>query len=230
MRDAFIDSGLRREAHEPGRADLSLCDQEPIRTPGAIQPHGRLLVLLPRTLGLVAFSENWPAAEVDEAREALRQFAFDELAVDASPLALGAFAIGGMAFDACAHRSADHLIVEFEPASSSAGHQAPIYSLARVFLPQLHDAGSIEQRAVTKNGIVTTTVSCAVEDISTDQLKALLQDIETAEKVVAVTHLDVKRDRRDTKKIDVTLEISTYSNATKTEEKKDAESEKKEGG
>ncbi|MDM0019530.1 ATP-binding protein [Variovorax saccharolyticus] len=147
MRDAFIDSGIRREAAEPGLADLSLCDQEPIRTPGAIQPHGRLLVLLPRTLALAAFSENWPAGEIDEAREALRQFSFDELAVDASPLALGALAIGGMSFDVSAHRSAEHLIVEFEPASSSAGNQAPIYSLARVFLPQLHDAESIEQLA-----------------------------------------------------------------------------------
>jgi hypothetical protein len=94
----------------------------------------------------------------------------------------------------------------------------------------LTNKGSIDQRSVTKNGIVTTTVSCAVEDISTDQLKAFLQDIETAEKVVAVTHLDVKRDRRDNKKIDVSLEISTYSNATKTEEKKEGDAEKKEGG
>jgi len=89
----------------------------------------------------------------------------------------------------------------------------------------LKNKGAIDSRAVTKNGIVTTTVSCALEDISTDQLKAFLQEIETAEKIVAVTHLDVKRDRRDTKKIDATFEISTYSNAEKA---KDAEN--KEGG
>lgn len=99
----------------------------------------------------------------------------------------------------------------------------------------LKNKGSIDQRAVTKNGIVTTTVSCAVEDISTDQLKAFLTEIETAEKVVAVTHLDIKRDRRDSKKIDATFEISSYSNAEKKpaegEGAKDGkEAEKKEGG
>lgn len=99
----------------------------------------------------------------------------------------------------------------------------------------LKNKGSIDERKVTKNGIVTTTVSCALEDITTDQLKAFLQEVETAEKIVAVTHIDVKRDRRDAKKIDATFEISTYSNAVKEEkEKKEGEAEKpeekKEGG
>jgi hypothetical protein len=98
----------------------------------------------------------------------------------------------------------------------------------------LKTKGAIDQRSVTKNTIVTTTVSCAVEDISTDQLKTLLQEIE-ADKLVAVTHLDVQRDRRDTKKIDATFEISTYSNEDKDKGKdkdkdKDAKDEKKEGG
>ncbi|MBA2544728.1 MAG: type II secretion system protein M [Deltaproteobacteria bacterium] len=101
---------------------------------------------------------------------------------------------------------------------------------------QVKIKGSIDSRAVTKNGIVTTTVSCALEDISTDQLKAFMQEVETAEKIVAVTHLDVKRDRRDAKKIDATFEISTYSNAEKPktegdgDKKEKADEEKKEGG
>lgn len=43
-------------------SDLARCDQEPIRTPGAIQPLGRLLALDPDTLALAAFSENWEHA------------------------------------------------------------------------------------------------------------------------------------------------------------------------
>jgi hypothetical protein len=79
--------------------------------------------------------------------------------------------------------------------------------------------GPIDSRPkVTKNGFVTTTVSCALDDISTDQLKAFLQEIETGEKVVAVTHIDVKREWKDKKKIDATFEISTYSNAEKKKE------------
>ncbi len=97
----------------------------------------------------------------------------------------------------------------------------------------LKNKGAIDERKATKNGIVTTTVSCSVDDISTEQLKSFLQEVE-ADKVVAVTHLDVKRDRRDTKKLDATFEISTYSNAekAKTEDSKDGDKpdDKKEGG
>lgn len=97
----------------------------------------------------------------------------------------------------------------------------------------LKNKGSIDERKAIKTGIVTTTVSCSVEDITTEQLKAFLTDIES-DKVVAVTHLDVKRDRRDSKKLDATFEISTYSNAekAKTEDAKDGDKpdDKKEGG
>jgi type II secretory pathway component PulM len=96
----------------------------------------------------------------------------------------------------------------------------------------LKNKGSIDERKATKNGVVTTTVSCSVDDISTDQLKSFLTDVES-DKIVAVTHLDVKRDRRDTKKLDATFEISTYSNAekAKTDDAKDDKTDdKKEGG
>jgi type II secretory pathway component PulM len=99
----------------------------------------------------------------------------------------------------------------------------------------LKNKGSIDERRVSKNNIVTTTVSISVDDMTTDQLKAFLQEVETGEKVVAVTHLDVKRNRRDAKKIDAQFEISTYSNdkSKQAEDKKDddkADGDKKEGG
>jgi chemotaxis family two-component system sensor kinase Cph1 len=50
-------------------------------------------------------------------------------------------------FDAAAHRNARHLIVEFETASPPAGNEAPIYSLGRVFLPQLQQADTVSPLA-----------------------------------------------------------------------------------
>lgn len=99
----------------------------------------------------------------------------------------------------------------------------------------LKSKGPIDERpSVTKNGVVTTTASCAVEDISTEQLKAFLQEIEGAQKAVAVTHLVVRRDRRDTKKLDASFDISTYSMADSgksgDKDDKDKDAEKKEGG
>jgi type II secretory pathway component PulM len=71
--------------------------------------------------------------------------------------------------------------------------------------------GTTPRNAVTKNGFVTNSVSCQVSDLTIDQLKGFLQEIETASKVVVVTRLDVKRDRNDKEKLDATLEVSTYS-------------------
>jgi type II secretory pathway component PulM len=71
--------------------------------------------------------------------------------------------------------------------------------------------GTTPRNPVTKNGFVTNSVSCTVSDLSIDQLKRFLQEIESASKVVIVTRLDVRRDNRDKEKLDATLEVSTYS-------------------
>lgn len=132
---------------EPAAADLTQCDQEPIRTPGAIQPHGRLLALDPDTLATAAFSDNWNPGEIDEAVAMLRSFDFGALTIGDPPVALGSLQVRGNAFDASAHRSADHLIVEFEAVAPKVAQEAPIYSLTRVFLPKLRDADSIDELA-----------------------------------------------------------------------------------
>ncbi|MDM0014577.1 ATP-binding protein [Variovorax sp. J22P168] len=138
----------RREALAPAPPDLSVCDREPIRTPGAIQPHGRLLVLLPGTLSLVAFSENWPEGEErDRAVSALSQFDLAVLEPGASPVLLGMLPVGGRFFDVSAHRSSEHLIFEFEDGSRGGPRDAPIHSLTRVFLPRLQETETIEQLA-----------------------------------------------------------------------------------
>jgi hypothetical protein len=75
--------------------------------------------------------------------------------------------------------------------------------------------GAIDTRQkATHNGFVTNTVGCALDNITTDQLKTFLAELEQS-KVVFVTHLEVRRDFSDKKKFDATFEISTYANAPK---------------
>lgn len=71
--------------------------------------------------------------------------------------------------------------------------------------------GTTPRSPVPKNGFVTSSVSCQVSDLTIDQLKRFLQEIESASKVVIVTRLDIRRDFRDKEKLDATLEVSTYS-------------------
>jgi light-regulated signal transduction histidine kinase (bacteriophytochrome) len=137
-------ASTRPDASGATEAELAACDREPIRVPGAIQPHGRLLVLDPDTLGVAAFSANWAPAEIEEAAAFLRSRHLAALPVGGAAQSLGAARVGEGVFDASAHRSAQHLIAEFEPALPSEGNEAPIYSLMRVFLPQLQQAASVE--------------------------------------------------------------------------------------
>ncbi len=71
--------------------------------------------------------------------------------------------------------------------------------------------GTTPRNAVTRNGFVTNSVSCQVADLTIDQLKKFLQEIETASNVVVVTRLDLRRDFKSKEKLDATLEVSTYS-------------------
>jgi hypothetical protein len=62
-----------------------------------------------------------------------------------------------------------------------------------------------------RNGFVTNSVSCTLDDLTIEQLKTFLMEVEIGSKVVAVTHIDMRRDFRDKAKLDVNLEVSTYS-------------------
>ncbi len=81
---------------------------------------------------------------------------------------------------------------------------------------------------VTRNGFVTNSVSCSLDDLSIEQLKTFLLEVEMGSKFVAVTHIDLRRDFRDREKLDVALEVSTYSKEPPA--KPDGEGEAKEGG
>jgi hypothetical protein len=85
--------------------------------------------------------------------------------------------------------------------------------------------------AVTRNGFVTNSVSCTLDDLSIEQLKTFLMEVEMGSKVVAVTHIDLRRDFRDKAKLDVNIEVSTYSKEPPAKTEGDAASSaEKKGG
>jgi chemotaxis family two-component system sensor kinase Cph1 len=124
--------------------DLAQCAAERIRVPGAVQPHGRMVVLAPVTGQLLAYSANWPSEGA--AREAVRGLPIDDRALvpGTGPTWLGNISLQSATFDAAVHRQGDHVIVEYEPAGPTTGLHAPIYGVARDLLPLLQQADSVE--------------------------------------------------------------------------------------
>ena len=130
--------------------DLASCAGEPIRVPGAIQPHGWLLATETATGRIVAYSENWRDLASIELRPELArhlQATVDDLRprlataiLGACPVSIGTTTIGGRVLDAHVHRAGRFDLLELEPASPQRGTQAPIYALAIRFLPLLEKA------------------------------------------------------------------------------------------
>ncbi|WPB56089.1 ATP-binding protein [Xylophilus sp. GOD-11R] len=143
-------------------ADIASCDREPIRIPGAIQPHGRLVVLDPATLALRAWSENWSRVhDAQAAVEALDRVQLESLVDGHAAVSLGHVELIDTTMLATAYRDARAVIVEFEPAPPPVRGEAPIYSLARELLPKLQaarttplllDVAATELRALTGFG------------------------------------------------------------------------------
>jgi chemotaxis family two-component system sensor kinase Cph1 len=125
--------------------DIARCADEPIRVPGAVQPHGWMIVLAADDGHLVAYSDNWPGRDGVEAALAALHLDIGSLAAGEGPAALATLEAGGRRLDVTAHRSGPLVIVELEPAAPVDGTQAPIYSLARRLLPRLQGAGSVQQ-------------------------------------------------------------------------------------
>lgn len=123
--------------------DLAQCADEPIRTPGAIQPHGRMLVLAADTGRLQAYSANWESEAA--ARQALSTLPIDSGRLQAGhgPTWMGTLPMAGRTYDAAAHRQGEHVLVEYEPAGPAASMVAPIYTVARELLPLLQRADSV---------------------------------------------------------------------------------------
>lgn len=123
--------------------DLAQCADEPIRVPGAIQPHGRMAVV-DAGGALLAFSANWP--DEAAARAAAGRLPLGELRLKhgASPAWLGTVRLDDADWDVSVHRRGDRLILEYENAGPLPVVQTPIYSVVRDALPLLQEATSID--------------------------------------------------------------------------------------
>ncbi|HEX7890051.1 MAG TPA: ATP-binding protein [Ramlibacter sp.] len=123
--------------------DLAQCADEPIRVPGAIQPHGRLIALAADSGKVLAYSANWPSEKA--ARDAIAGLPVDSgrLQPGRGPSWIGTLPVDGRSYDVAAHREGDVVLVEYEPGGGVANLHAPIYTVARDLLPLLQEAVSI---------------------------------------------------------------------------------------
>ena len=138
--------------------DLAFCASEPIRVPGAIQPHGWLSASETETGRIVAYSENWrDLANIWLRPELSRhlQATVDDLSPrfataisGAGPVSVGTTTIGGRLLDATVHRAGRFDLLELEPAAPQKGTQAPIYALAIRFLALIEKASSLTEMAL----------------------------------------------------------------------------------
>lgn len=72
--------------------------------------------------------------------------------------------------------------------------------------------GTTPRTPVARNGFTTASVSLNVNDVTLDQLKKFLQEVETKSKYVAVTRMEItRRDYKGKDKLDAALEVSTYA-------------------
>ncbi|MGE5863891.1 MAG: ATP-binding protein [Rhizobacter sp.] len=128
----------------PSLPDLDGCASEPIRVPGAIQPHGRMVVL-DGAARVCVYSANWQGPQA--AAQAVAGLDLSRLTPDDAPMALGDVSLAGQSFTASAHARGGLTLIEFEPACAS-GVEPPINSLARHFLPRLQDATDLSRLVV----------------------------------------------------------------------------------
>lgn len=93
--------------------------------------------------------------------------------------------------------------------------------------------GTTPRSPVARNGFLTSSVSLTVSDLTIEQLKKFLQDIESKSKYVAITRIELTRkDYKGKDKLDASLEVSTYAKEAKKAEGSgaDAGSAGKKGG
>lgn len=72
--------------------------------------------------------------------------------------------------------------------------------------------GTTPRNPVSRNGFTTASVSLTESDLTIDQLKRFLQEVETKSRYVAVTRMEItRREYRGKDKLDASLEVSTYA-------------------
>lgn len=133
----------------PASGALADCASEPIRVPGAIQPHGWLLSVDAGDGSPVAWSDNWsdllgeaPGAQLaDFAASVQRDTA--ALIDGEGALSLGLHRLGASTLHVSAHRLGGLVHLELEASVSDLGAQAPIYAIARHVAPLMQRTTSV---------------------------------------------------------------------------------------
>ncbi|MET0264018.1 MAG: ATP-binding protein [Duganella sp.] len=141
----------------PTAAAIAACDNEPIRIPGAIQPHGFLLALMDERV--VQVSDNLAAFTGIAPEQAIGLSLQDIIGADAAqwlaprlrgtaprerPAFLATIALRECRVDVIAHERDGLLVLEFEPSSSSIEASIEhLYPLVGHFLNKINDAESI---------------------------------------------------------------------------------------
>ena len=138
--------------------DISRCEHEPVRIPGAIQPHGALLVLRAADLTVVGSSENIGVllglapsallgrhvtclAHVADMGELSGGLGQDRVEQD-NPFKVAAH--GGRRLNAIVHRQNDRVLVELEPEDDApAFRTSHVFSRVRQSLVRLCAAGDL---------------------------------------------------------------------------------------
>ena len=126
--------------------DLTACDREPIHIPGAIQPHGLLLVADAATLAIVAgagdletrLAPDWLGCDLSAllAQDVVATLSADE---PIAGVAIAGVPVVGRTerFDVTIHRGAVHVIVELEPVEAepmtAAGMLGRLNAMAMTF-------------------------------------------------------------------------------------------------
>ncbi|MEG8057548.1 histidine kinase dimerization/phosphoacceptor domain -containing protein [Sphingomonas sp. 22L2VL55-3] len=126
--------------------DLNACDREPIHIPGAIQPHGLLLVADAASLTVVAgagdletrLTPDWLGSDLSAL---LAQDIDATLTANdtVAGVALAGLPVAGLTerFDVTLHRTADHVLVELEPVEAepvtAAGMLGRLNAMAMTF-------------------------------------------------------------------------------------------------
>jgi chemotaxis family two-component system sensor kinase Cph1 len=134
--------------------DISGCAAEPIRSPGAIQPHGWLVAYDAESLTVSAFSQNCDQLlglqPGSPTLAGLRSLLVTLLlrspaARPGSTCPSGPVCIAGRSFDLVSHRAGQYVLMEFELEAEQRGLRAPIYSVVNHFATAVEQAPTIKE-------------------------------------------------------------------------------------
>ncbi|HZZ41346.1 MAG TPA: ATP-binding protein [Tepidisphaeraceae bacterium] len=142
--------------------DLTSCDKEPIRIPGAIQPHGCLVVIRPSDFTLLQVTQNISEISGHPASDLLGQplsaligrGQSDSIrqAIPTHDLSAGAVYLhtmtmtGGRSYHVSAHQNPAGILIEFERAESDAELSFQnLYPLVREFISRLGSVPTLRQ-------------------------------------------------------------------------------------